>query len=254
MIERASAIVHACERRSREIVDALRGLSDDEMRAPSALPDWSRLTILCHIRYGTAAHLAMTPAVVHGQPTSYYPGGRVAQRPGTLEPEPGESPTDVLDSFERACDELYALWETLTPSQWEQRLIEPDDNRDLGSPSMYELAILRLTETDVHGIDFELGLSDWSDELSHAGLPFRIGRLRLRTVPAGATGAWRLQTHEGESYGVTVSNGLISLDTRLGAATISGSRRDLFALLMGRSFVGDVAGPVESFREMFPGP
>ncbi len=69
-------IVAVCDRRSREIADALHLLSDDELTAPSALPDWSRLTILCHLRYGTQAHLAMTQPVIDGAPTSYYPGGR----------------------------------------------------------------------------------------------------------------------------------------------------------------------------------
>ncbi len=160
----------------------------------------------------------------------------------------------MLASFQRACDELYARWAAVTTSEWQRRLVEPRGNADLGSPSLYELAVLRLTETDVHGVDLGLGLSDWSDELNEAGLPMRVGRLRLRSVPVDASGSWRLNTHEGESYGVTVGNGAVSTDTRLGAAAITGTRRDLFALLMGRAFLGEVRGPVDAFREVFPGP
>jgi len=249
-----SALVAACARRAVEIVEALGKLPDEEMLAASELPGWSRLTLICHIRYGAQAVLAMTPAVLAGEPAAYYPGGRATQRPGTLVPADGEGPQDVVESFARAMGELVALWAPLQPREWERRVIEPADNVDLSPLTLYQLAVLRLTETDVHAVDFGVGLADWTRELAEAGLPFRVSRLQLRSVPVDAKGAWRLNTTEGESYGVAVADGRVSTDTRLGAATIAGSRRDLFALLMGRPFTGPVDGPVEAFQEMFPGP
>ena len=250
----ARELVRVCRDRSTAVVDALRSLSDDELHAPSALPDWSRLTIACHLRYGTSAVLAMTPRVLAGEEASYYPGGRTTQRPGTLSPDDGELPHDVVESFARASGELYAFWDTLSETDFNKQIKEPRDNVDLSPLNLYGLAVLRLTETDVHAIDFDLGLPDWSDELSEAGIPFRVGRLRLRPLPAGASGAWRLETTVGESYGAAVTDGVFNTDTRLGAATIRGTRRDIFALLMGRPFAGDVSGPVADFQAVFGGP
>ena len=66
-------------------------LTRRSLLGPSLLPGWSRLTVLCHLRYGASALLRMTAEALAGEPTSYYPEGRAAQRPGTLGPQAGES-------------------------------------------------------------------------------------------------------------------------------------------------------------------
>lgn len=56
-------------------------LDDLALEAPSQLSGWSRLTILCHLRYGTQALRRMTIDALAGRETSYYPLGREHQRP-----------------------------------------------------------------------------------------------------------------------------------------------------------------------------
>ncbi len=92
------------------IIEAVRGLDVDELLEPSELEGWSRLTILCHLRYGASALLRMTRDTLAGRATAYYPDGRSAQRPGTLEPLPGETGGDVIESLAAYAEELDAGW------------------------------------------------------------------------------------------------------------------------------------------------
>jgi hypothetical protein len=51
-------LLDAIMEKSRSIVENLRGLRDDELRQPSELPEWSRLTIACHLRFGAGTLLS----------------------------------------------------------------------------------------------------------------------------------------------------------------------------------------------------
>jgi len=250
--------------RTDEIVRALRALDDGQLLAPSMLPGWDRLTIVCHLRYGATALARKTRAALDGQTAAYYPGGRSRQRPGTLLPEPGETPSDVVASLARLSADLHALWAGLTEEQWRLDVVEPPDNPDLGTLPLARLAVLRLTEVEVHGTDLDLDLDDWSDTYIELVLPFRLDRLNTRPSPTdGTEGSWLLVATGGPSYLVTVADGSVSarpaLPTTPADAVIEASERDLLALLLGRPLPqparheGD-EDLAAAFSRVFPGP
>jgi maleylpyruvate isomerase len=173
-------LVAEVRRRTDEVVAALDGLGDDGLRSPSALPGWSRLTIACHLRYGADAFGRMTAAAREGRPAAYYPGGREATRPATLEPSPGESPADVVASLAAHSAALDGAWQGMSAGEWDAVVREPDDRPDLGPLPVARLPLLRLTEVEVHGSDLDLGLDDWSDAFVRAALPFRLDWLNTR--------------------------------------------------------------------------
>ena len=253
----------AVARRTSEIVAALGALDANALRGPSLLPDWSRLTIACHLRYGAAALARMTDDALAGRPTSYYPGGRARQRPGTLAPDDGESPADVVASLATRSGELHGRWSELTPDRWATVVDEPPDNPDLGSMPLHSFALLRLTEVEVHGTDLDLGLDDWSDGFVAAALPFRIRRLAGRRPAIPVEGSWLLVADDGPTHLVTatptsVETGAASPDEPA-TARVEGSARDVLALLLGRPPVQPLrrAGDVdlaEAFDAAFPGP
>jgi maleylpyruvate isomerase len=215
-------------RTTAALVDALTGT---DLLAPSELPGWSRLTIACHLRYGAEAMRWMTVDARAGRPTAYYPQGRAPQRPGTLEPRPGESPSDVVRSLRDASDALHETW--IETTDWATMLREPEDNQDLGPLPLWQLPLFRFTEVEVHGTDLGNGLGPWSDAFVHAVLPVRLERL-LRRQPQ-APGAWLLRAH-----GVRVGD-----DGE--PEVIDATGRDLLAILLGRADGG-------SFSSAFPGP
>lgn len=254
--------------RSRSIAESLRGLDDDELHQPSELPGWSRLTIACHLRFGAEALSRMTCSSLHGVPAAYYPEGREAQRPLTLVPRPGESAHDVVESLMLLGEELDEQWSALDLAAWDVEVVEPKDNPDLGPIRLGHLPLLRLTEVEVHGTDLGLKLGDWSELFINTVLPMRlewmnIRRANHRVFDTELEGSWLLVAHDGPIYRVSVDG--TGVESRPASpqsqarAVIETSRRDLLALLLGRSLkfppviLGDIAFG-QSFSLAFPGP
>jgi maleylpyruvate isomerase len=265
---RGPALARAVADRTGEIVGALRGLDECGLRGPTALDDWSRLTVACHLRHGAKALSRMALDVRAGRPTSYYPAGREHERPATLVPAPGETPCDVVESLVAHSEELQRVWESLGASDWELTVREPDDNPDLGPLSLVRLPLMRLTEVEVHGTDLGLGLNEWSKLFVDTALPFRLEWLNVRRsngreVDNGVQASWLLVATDGPAYLVTVAGRetyAVTADVNASAsAVIEGTSRDLLALLLGRP----TAAPLKitgdhvvatSFSKAFPGP
>ena len=261
-------LVAAARRRTEALVGALRDLDDEGLRAPSSLPGWSRLTIACHLRYGAEAFARMTAAALEGRPAAYYPGGRESQRPGTLEPDAGERPGEVVTSLAEHSAALDRLWSGMTPGAWDGVVREPEGGRDLGPLPLARLPLLRLTEVEVHGSDLDVGLEDWSDVFVEAALPFRLEwlntrRTNHRRVDEAVTGSWLLTAPDGPTWRVAVDDGTVtSQPAPPGApadAVVEATSRDLLALLLGRPLRSSprYAGDEElgrAFSRAFPGP
>lgn len=258
-----AAVAQAIAASQDDIARRLAALSDDELRAPSRLPDWSRLTVVCHIRFGAEAIDRMVRAALKGEAALFYPGGRAEQRPATLYPGDGESPQDVVASFvangERLNDALAMV------EDWTTMFREPDGHHDLGPQSVYQLAVLRLTEVEVHAVDLDIGIERWSDTFAAVGLPLRIDRLGkvLSNNPVAdrINGSWLLRATDGGAYLVTqtadgVTKRPAAPDERADGV-IDASSRDLIALMLGRDFAGDVTFSndfARRFTTAFPGP
>jgi maleylpyruvate isomerase len=264
-----SELVDALEHRTTEIVTALAALDQAALVAPSALAEWTRLTIACHLRYGAQALEQMTSGTLAGDRVAYYPEGRARQRPVTLAPAPGEQAGDVVSGLARSSGMLARQWRAMTDGEWQRTVREPEANPDLGSVTLYALLVLRLTEVEVHGLDLDLGLGDWSDTFIGAALPFRLGWLSSRRanhqdVDEELHGSWLIDASGGPTYLVTVGeDGVVDAQPSPSGvparSRISGSARDVLALLLGRtmtaplSITGDVAFG-RAFSRAFPGP
>lgn len=267
-IERAGELAQVASERTQRLITALRELHDPAFEAPSELPGWDRLTIVCHLRYGCVAMRRMTREAMAGRATAYYPEGRDTQRPATLRPSPRERPTDVLDAWSAAAGELDRLWATVDREGWKTDIVEPADNPDLGTIPLARLAMARLTEVDVHGTDLGIGFSDWSPTLVEVALPVRLRwlatrRTNHRAFDQAVRGSWLFESTDGLRWlvaveGDTVESRPASTDDDPMAA-MRASSRDLLALLLGRpplepiEITGDVAF-AEAFGRAFPGP
>lgn len=257
-------VAAAVAAKHKALAAALRARTDDELRAASRLPDWNRLTVVCHIRFGADAINRLVVAAQTGQAALFYPGGREEQRPGTLVPQAHESPCDVVESLVANSEALDATLAGVR--NWSVVSREPAGARDLGPMSIERLAVLRLTEVEVHAADMNIGLDEWSDTFVRSALPMRFERLALRlsNSPAPtseAQGRWLLRATDGGTWLVTA--GPDGVRSRSAAANegadgaIDASSRDLLALLLGRPFEGDVTFDNEfarSFTRAFPGP
>ncbi|MEY2463772.1 MAG: maleylpyruvate isomerase [Acidimicrobiaceae bacterium] len=264
----APALARAVLERSALLADVLLKVDVADLEGPSLLPDWSRLTIACHLRYGASATMRMTKDTLRGLPTSFYPDGRSLQRPGTLVPRIGELPGDVLASLAGESFWLDQAWRDLSQSDWSTAVVEPADNVDLGPTTLAFLALLRLTEVEVHGTDLDVGLPDWSEVFVATALPARLWWLETRrsdhrgdddTPPA----SWLLRATDGPTHLLTRDEAGVRAEPAAPStkadATIEGTSRDLLALLLGRPprhklrTRGKVT-VAASFNRAFPGP
>ncbi len=265
--DEAPSLARAVLERTAAITETLLKIDGAELTAPSLLPGWSRLTIACHLRYGAGALCRMTRAAFTGEPTSYYPDGRALQRPGTLSPRHGEDPIDVVASLAGESFWLDQAWRDLVPAEWSTKVVEPPDNVDLGTCSLSHLALLRLTEVEVHGTDLDVGLADWSAEFVAAALPVRVQRLAARRSSQAPRNlsirSWLLRATDGPTFLVMLDRDDVHTElaepTEKASATIEGESRDLLALLLGRPLRGKLRtkGNLEiarSFTRAFPGP
>jgi uncharacterized protein (TIGR03083 family) len=263
----APSLARAVLERSAAITETLLKLDPAELTAPSLLPGWTRLTIACHLRYGAAALQRMTEAAFRGERAAYYPDGRSLQRPSTLSPHPGEDAIDVVASLAGESFWLDQVWRDLTPADWATKVVEPKDNVDLGPCTLSVLALLRLTEVEVHGTDLDVGLDDWSDEFIATALPARVQWLETRRSRDAARDlsirSWLLRATDGPAYLVLLDGDDVHTEraepTEKATAIIEGTSRDLLALLLGRPMRGRLRtrGNIEiasSFTRAFPGP
>jgi len=262
----SNEILGAIARRTTDIVEALLDLDEEGFTARSELPGWSRLTIACHLRYGAEALRRMTGATLSGSSTAYYPEGRARQRPGTLVPNEGEGSRDVVNSLAMHSRMLAQAWSAVDAAGWGREINEPADNPDLGPVTLSQLALLRLTEVEVHGSDLGVSLGDWSAPFVTMTLPMRFERLNRRTVDRGdgsLEGSWLLVASDGPSYRVSVADGVVesipAVSHAPARAVLEATSRDLLALLLGRPFrrapriTGDLSFG-EAFSAAFPGP
>ena len=264
-----AAIVEAVQRRTHELTSAVRAYSDHDLALPASLPGWSRLTILCHLRFGATMTRRMTLATIGGQPTAFYPEGREIQRPTTLRPAPGESSRQVVESLAKQSAELVDVWAGISVNEWERPVVESRDVGELRRMPLTigDLALLRLTEVEVHGTDLAMGLSRWSTEFVQAALPRRISWLGRRAPPkldesADFPMTWLLAATDGPSYLVRIDNARqttahVASVEATAQHRIQGPNCDLLAVILGRSVSQELqahASAISSIQQTFPGP
>ena len=94
------------------------------------------------------------------------------------------------------------------------QVLEPEGNRDLGPTTLGRLALLRLTEVEVHGSDLGVDLEDWSALFIDLALPMRPDWLNVRRmghhdVDVSLEGSWLLIASDGPTYRISVSKGVV---------------------------------------------
>ena len=267
-VARARELARVAAERTQRLIATLQQLDEAVLEEPSRLPGWSRLTIVCHLRYGNHALRRMTLDTLAGRETSYYPDGRARQRLSTLIPAPGEGPAEVFDDWQAAAAELDSVWSAVDDAQWSTEVVEPADKLDLGPVPLARLALMRLTELDVHTTDLGIDAPDWSSTLVEVGLPTRLAWLTTRRTNHRAfdgtiQGSWLLNATDGPCWLVTVKDECVESRPAVkddeATAMIEASSRDLLAMLLGRPrhhplrLSGDTAF-AQSFETAFPGP
>jgi maleylpyruvate isomerase len=138
------------ERTVARVVDRM---TDDDLAAPSALPDWSRAQVVAHLARNADALINLLTWARTGVETPMYPS-REARDAG-IEATAALSPTDLRADYAAACARLAEAAENTPAEAWEATLRNMQGREIRAS----EVPWMRAKEVWVHGVDLDAGLA-----------------------------------------------------------------------------------------------
>ncbi len=201
-------------------------LSDEDLRAPSLLPGWSRGHILTHLARNADGFANLARTAVTGVEQPMYPS-RLA-RDAEIEQGAGRAIGEQLADLHESATRLHAVLEQVSADSIELRV-------QTGMGARYrvgDLPWMRLRELAYHHVDLGCGVTfaDLPDEVLRTGLAECEGRL-TKAFAAGSSGfsARCLLTGRHE----------LVLRVGDGGTAVSGTAADVLAWLTGR---GDGTG------------
>ena len=203
-------------------LEALTSLSDEDCRAPSALPGWSRGHVITHLSRNADALVNLLHWAESGLETPMYASSE--QRDSDIEAGAGRGVDELRADAVTSCGRFIQAANELHTSHFDAMV-----SRTPGSPPfpVTRVCTMRLTEMEVHHADLLIGYTayDWPEEFVAQLLERRRGELVDRPM------TWRL-TDSGET-----------IQLGEGGPEVSGHSADLAWWLIGR---GDGEGLVSS--------
>lgn len=159
------------------LVERIGGLTDEQARGPSRLPDWTVGHVLTHLARNADSVTRRLDGASRGETVDQYPGGyagRAADIAAGAGRPAAELIADVAESaarMEAACDAMPAgAWGCLT--------------RDVGGTERpaHTLPLSRWREVEIHHVDLGLGYTpaDWPLEMVTRCMARELERLPVR--------------------------------------------------------------------------
>ena len=157
-------------------------LTDDQVRAPSALAGWTRGHVLTHLARNADAHRRRLLGSLTGDDVPKYAGGE-EQRDHEIESGATRAGDEILADLRSS---LVGLEEVLTRCS-----VAGWPHGDLLGGSHYGVAACpahRLREVEMHHVDLGLGYTpaDWPDEYVAWDLPVLLATVPERLSPPDA--------------------------------------------------------------------
>lgn len=164
------------------VIAALRDLTDDRIRQPSLLPNWTVGHVATHIARNAEGHSRMLEAAIRGEVGSMYPGGR-EQRTSDIEAGATRSAAAIAADVADTAARLEATWAAMSSKAW-----SGTGETIAGATVMHDLPFVRWREATVHHADIGLGFSwsDWDVEYVRLELA-RLTMLWASRKPMGLT-------------------------------------------------------------------
>ncbi len=209
-------------------------LTDDQARAPSRLPDWTRGHVLTHLARNADGLRNLLVWARTGVETPQYPSDQ-ARNEGIEAGADRQAAALAADLTESAA-RFAAEAELLSGADWIATVAGVRGN---GHPAWYTLW-RRLSEVEIHHVDLglEYGPQDWPGQFAAQCLATVAGNFAARPQ---APPAVLHSTDDDTQY-------RIGPPAEPAAVTVTGPARDLLAWLIGRSagdsLVTEPAGPL----------
>jgi maleylpyruvate isomerase len=152
------------------------GMTDDDCRGPSLLPDWSRGHVLTHWARNAEGQTRMLRAAMHCAVAAQYPGGN-AQREADIATGAGRPARQILTDVRAAIDQVEDTWRRMPADAWDR----PTGAR-VGRRPAWQSVWARWRETEIHHVDLNAGYTHdrWPAEFVSLMLPRVLPTLRNR--------------------------------------------------------------------------
>ncbi len=192
--------IEGCRQGHRTLLAAISHLSDEQLRAPSRLPDWTVGHVLTHIARNADSVVRRLEGAARGEIVDQYVGGR-AGRGAEIEAGAGRSAAAVIADVARTAAEAERAAASMPPDAW-GHMTRSVTGEELPAWTVVQS---RWREVEIHHVDLGLGYTplDWPPELIETSLSDEVGRLAQRADgrllyawmigrgPAPELGGWR---------------------------------------------------------------
>ena len=176
----------ACRASHQRLLAGLVSLTDQDLRAPSLLPRYSRGHVVTHLANKARAHVVIFGGPAAGEVRRLHP--ERYDPDGAADAGAGRAGADLCSDLAQAFANLEAVWDAFDDSLWERTGIMA-----AGPRTMAEIVAHHLRNVEVHHVDLDIGYrpADWPAVLVEGELVKRLRGLPDRADHADLL-AWLL--------------------------------------------------------------
>ncbi len=167
--------VHAAHRR---LVTELVSLTDEQVKRPSLLPDWTVGHVLSHIALNAEAFVRVSEGLQSGSPATMYPS--MQSRNSAIEAGAQRNAEEIRAHIDSSAKQFEASWSALSEEQLSGVAASVE-----GMPTFAasDVIIRRLREVEVHHADAGLptfSFRDWAEAYVDVDFPTQLVGISTR--------------------------------------------------------------------------
>ena len=147
---RPHEVIDVCTASHATLIEDAAGLSDDDVRAPSRLPGWTRAHLLTHLARNADSLSWLFEGAMIGEAREQYP--RPGMRDADIEAGSSRDKEELVSDLAASCRVLEDAWAQLDDDLWDSLQMV-----GVGPRTMSEIAFRRLREVEVHHVDLDVG-------------------------------------------------------------------------------------------------
>lgn len=202
----------------RAVVDSLRRLSEVEMRAPSALPLWSRATLVAHLCGNALALVNLVEWARTGVETPMYPSAEF--RNDQIARDAALSRDELIDLMEIRTGLLLDALSALDTEEW-LAMVRTNSGREVRAS---EIPLMRARELWIHLVDLRIG-HDFAEV--PADLFSELFEEVTLSIP---------RRSDGRTVVISPNDApIVEVAGRDGQVVVEGTRIDIFTWMLGRT-------------------
>lgn len=169
--------IEGCSASHAVLLGRLAGLTDEQARRPSLLPDWTVGHVLTHIARNADSVSRRLEGASRGEAVDQYPGG-YAGRAADIAAGAGRPAAELVADVDQSARRMEAACLAVPDDAWSFRV------RSVSGPEQPAKILpgRRWREVELHHVDLGLGyrVGDWPTELVAMCLPRELERLAVR--------------------------------------------------------------------------